>query len=55
MSETFKPQSPLKYKGKGFYPLTSYDQIILANGDRWGGDIGYIKRVSVNILNDNWE
>lgn len=50
-----KPQSPLVYRGQGIYPLTSYDQIILPNGDRWSGDIGYVKRVELNVVASNWE
>ena len=36
----YKPQSPLIMNGNGIYPLTTYDQIILANGDRWDGKLG---------------
>ena len=28
---------PLKQGEKYYYPLTSYDQIILENGERWNG------------------
>lgn len=36
----YKPQSPLMVNGNGIFPLTTYDQIILANGDRWDGKLG---------------
>ena len=32
-----KPQSPILYKNDYIYPLTTYDQIILADGSRWDG------------------
>ena len=32
-----KPQSPILYKNNYIYPLTTYDQIILADGGRWDG------------------
>lgn len=32
-----KPQSPLKKGEDHIYPLTTYDQIIMANGSRWDG------------------
>lgn len=34
-----KPQSPILYKNDYIYPLTTYDQIILADGSRWDGII----------------
>ena len=36
----YKPQSPLVMNGEGIFPLTTYDQIILANGERWDGKLG---------------
>jgi len=33
----YKPQSPLKKGNNYVYPLTTYDQIILKNGERWTG------------------
>ena len=35
--EVFKAKMPLKQGEKYSYPLTSYDQIILENGERWNG------------------
>lgn len=34
-----KPDSPIvdEISGYGFYPLTSYDQIVLSDGSRWDG------------------
>lgn len=36
----YKPQSPLIMNGEGIFPLTTYDQVILANGERWDGKLG---------------
>ena len=33
----FKAQSPLKNNNTLFYPLTTYDQIIMPDGTRWNG------------------
>ena len=32
-----KVQTPLEYKGEQFYPLTTYDQVIMPDGSRWDG------------------
>ena len=32
-----KPQSPIKNGEDYIYPLTTYDQVILENGNRWDG------------------
>ena len=37
MSENIKLQSPILNGNQGVYPLTTYDQIILADGSRWNG------------------
>lgn len=29
-----KPQNPMQYEGKSFYPLTSVDQVIMEDGSR---------------------
>lgn len=34
-----KPQSPILYKNNYIYPLTTHDQVILADGSRWDGTI----------------
>lgn len=34
-----KPQSPIKNGGDHIYPLTTYDQIILSDGNRWDGNV----------------
>ena len=34
-----KPQSPIKNKENYIYPLTIYDQVILADGSRCTGSI----------------
>lgn len=33
----FKPSSPIKFGEDHIYPLTIYDQIIMADGSRWNG------------------
>lgn len=37
MNYIVKPQSPLMLGENGILPLTSYDQIIMPDGDRWDG------------------
>lgn len=32
-----KPQSPIKNGEDYIYPLTTHDQVILSNGNRWSG------------------
>lgn len=32
-----KPQSPIRNGDEGIYPLTTFDQIIMADGSRWNG------------------
>lgn len=39
-----KPQSPILYKNDYIYPLTTYDQVILADGSRWDGIIIPVSR-----------
>ena len=34
-----KPQSPIMNGDEGVYPLTTFDQIIMADGSRWNGKI----------------
>ena len=34
-----KLQKPLKDKEGSFYPLTTYDQIIMPDNSRWNGEI----------------
>lgn len=36
-SEYVKPVTPLKKEQSFIYPITTYDQIILENGNRWNG------------------
>lgn len=36
----YKPQSPLVINGNGIFPLTTYDQIIMPDGERWDGTAG---------------
>lgn len=42
-----KPQSPIKNGEDRIYPLTTYDQIIMADGSRWNGStensIGFLQ------------
>ena len=33
----YKPQSPLEMNGNHIYPITTHDQIIMADGNRWDG------------------
>lgn len=45
--EVFKAKMPLKQGEKYYYPLTSYDQIILENGERWNGrQVGAITSIN---------
>lgn len=34
----YKPQTPLVIKDNGIFPLTTYDQVIMPNGERWDGE-----------------
>lgn len=34
-----KPQSPIMNGDEGVYPLTTFDQIIMADGSRWNGKV----------------
>lgn len=33
----YKPQSPLEMNGNHIYPITTHDQVIMADGSRWDG------------------
>ena len=45
----FKAQSPLKNNNTLFYPLTTYDQIILPNNERWDGSLSQTKRINISV------
>lgn len=42
-----KPQSPIKNKENYIYPLTTYDQVILADGSRWTGSISEDEKAAI--------
>lgn len=52
-----KLQKPLKDKDGSFYPLTTYDQIIMPDNSRWNGQIseaeGTIKSVANKQPDEN--
>ena len=52
-----KLQKPLKDKEGSFYPLTTYDQIIMPDNSRWNGKIseaeGTVKSVANRQPNEN--
>lgn len=40
MVETvYKAKKPFKQDGKHYYPITTYDQIIMSDGNRWNGGV----------------
>ena len=49
-----KVQTPLEYKGEQFYPLTTYDQIIMSDGTRWNGVVNAPSRICVSVLSNGW-
>ena len=50
----FKAQSPLESNNTLFYPLTTYDQIIMSDGTRWNGVVNAPSRISVAVLSNGW-
>ena len=55
MAKYLKPQSPLEYHNNYIYPLTTYDQIILPNNERWDGTLAQTKRISVSVPVNAWQ
>lgn len=49
-----KPQSPIRNKEDYIYPLTTYDQIIFPDGNRWDGLIAVQKEQTVDLLSNEW-
>ena len=50
-----KPQSPLEFQENYIYPLTTFDQIILPDGNRWNGGIQSVEHVTTLVPVTNWE
>ena len=50
-----KPQNPIKNRQDYIYPLTTHDQVILANGERWDGCVANMEQRIVELLPENWE
>lgn len=56
--EVIKPQSPIKSGSIGILPLTSYDQIIMADGTRWNGVVvpeGALDPANIPIIDTTGE
>jgi hypothetical protein len=51
-----KPQSPIQYKTDHLYPLTTADQIILADGSRLekNGAISFAKHYTATLTTSGW-
>jgi hypothetical protein len=50
-----KPQSPLTFKGIPFYPITTYDQIIMKDGSRWDGTSSDTSQSGILVANHDNE
>lgn len=56
ISTVYKAKMPLKQGDKYYYPLTTHDQIILANGERWSGlQSGTVNSVNGVMPDENGE
>ena len=55
MADFLKPQSPLEYQNNYIYPLTTYDQIILPNNERWDGSLSQTKRINISVPANGWQ
>lgn len=59
----YKPQKPIIKDGNYIYPLTTYDQIIMPDGNRWDGKAAsggentttlFINRYTLSLPAANW-
>ena len=51
MAETvYKAKKPFKQDGKYYYPITSHDQIIMPDGNRWNGTFAEANHEHTNYM-----
>lgn len=55
IEKVYKANMPLKQDGKYWYPITRFDQIIMADGSRWQGTLNSAKQIKITLPASGWQ
>lgn len=55
IEKVYKANMPLKQDGKYWYPITRFDQIVMADGSRWQGTTNTARKIVVTVPTNGWQ